>query len=179
MIGAARGGMYALTLTQPWATLVAIGAKAAETRSWYLGPNPRGRATQPLGVRIAIHAAMGFPRAAQDLVATEPFLSALRAEYPGMDPAGIVGLLPRGEVIATVVVLHCITVEHFAKSPHLTAQERAFGDYSPGRFAWRLWDVQRLPQPVAARGYQRLWTWNPDGPVAPMAEQLPLFSEAR
>jgi hypothetical protein len=143
--------MYALTLTQPWATLVATGAKAVETRSWYVGPNPRGRATQPLGLRIAIHAAMGFPRDAQELVATEPFLSALRVEYPGMDPVGIIGMLPRGEVIATAVVLHCVTVEHLAKSPHLTAQELAFGDYSPGRFAWRLWDVQRLPLPVAAR----------------------------
>ena len=66
-----------------------------------------------------------------------------------------------------------------AQSPHLTPLERAFGDYSPGRFAWRLWDVQRLPRPVAARGYQRLWNWNPGGPITPIVEQLPLFSGAQ
>jgi hypothetical protein len=44
--------MKALTLTQPWATLVAIGAKTIETRSWptsYRGP-------------LAIHAAKGYPK---------------------------------------------------------------------------------------------------------------------
>ena len=42
--------MKALTLTQPWATLIAVGAKRIETRSW--GTSYRGR--------IAIHAAKGF-----------------------------------------------------------------------------------------------------------------------
>src|SRR6202030_2406661 len=48
--------MKALTLTQPWATLVAIGAKRIETRSWptlYRGP-------------LAIYAAKRFPKWAQD-----------------------------------------------------------------------------------------------------------------
>ena len=49
--------MKVLTLTQPWATLVAIGAKRIETRSWstkYRGP-------------LAIHAAKGFPAWAKDM----------------------------------------------------------------------------------------------------------------
>jgi activating signal cointegrator 1 len=48
--------MKAITLTQPWATLVAIGAKRIETRSWptnYRGP-------------LAIHAAKGFPKWAKE-----------------------------------------------------------------------------------------------------------------
>jgi hypothetical protein len=40
----------ALTLTQPWATLIAVGAKRIETRSW---------ATDYHG-QIAIHAAKGL-----------------------------------------------------------------------------------------------------------------------
>ncbi len=42
--------MRTLTLTQPWATLVALGAKTIETRSWqtsYRGP-------------LAIHAGQGL-----------------------------------------------------------------------------------------------------------------------
>lgn len=59
--------MKGLTLTQPWATLVAIGAKRVETRSWstnYRGP-------------IAIHAAKGFPPEARALCDEEPFRSCL------------------------------------------------------------------------------------------------------
>ena len=44
--------MKAITLTQPWASLVALGAKRIETRSWntnYRGP-------------LAIHAAKGLPK---------------------------------------------------------------------------------------------------------------------
>ena len=43
--------MKALTLTQPWASLVAIGAKRIETRSW----------STPYRGLLAIHAAKGFP----------------------------------------------------------------------------------------------------------------------
>src|SRR5690348_17556570 len=54
--------MKALTLTQPWASLVAIGAKRIETRSWstsYRGP-------------LAIHAAKGFPKSAQEFTQVPP-----------------------------------------------------------------------------------------------------------
>lgn len=48
--------MRAISLLQPWATLVALGAKRRETRSWptrYRGP-------------IAIHASKGMPRASEE-----------------------------------------------------------------------------------------------------------------
>lgn len=60
--------MKALSLTQPWASLIAIGAKRVETRSW--STNHRGP--------VAIHAAKGFPKFARDLVWAEPFQGRLR-----------------------------------------------------------------------------------------------------
>lgn len=45
--------MWALTLTQPWASLVVLGEKRYETRSWR---PPAAR----IGERIAIHAAAGW-----------------------------------------------------------------------------------------------------------------------
>jgi hypothetical protein len=39
----------------------------------------------------------------------------------------------------------------------LTDQERAFGDYAPGRYAWLLADVRRLREPVPCLGWQKLW----------------------
>ena len=56
--------MKALSLTQSWATLVTIGAKKLETRSWptyYRGP-------------LLIHAAKGFPPAARAICYTGPVL---------------------------------------------------------------------------------------------------------
>jgi hypothetical protein len=152
----------ALTLTQPFATLIAIGAKSVETRSWYTGPDPRGRGTQALGIPLAIHAAKGFPIEAQILVAHEPFASALRQAYPdAADPRELIAMLPRGVVVATVVLLHCVTVEHLAKAPHiLTPTERAFGNYSSGRYAWRLWNPRPLAEPIPARGLLGLWEWD-------------------
>jgi len=44
--------MKALTLTQPWATLVILGVKRIETRGW----------ATPYRGRIAIHAAKGWHR---------------------------------------------------------------------------------------------------------------------
>lgn len=71
--GGERRGMKAITLTQPWATLVAIGAKKIETRSWATGY--RGR--------LAIHAAkgaseIGWPQLNHICRNTEPFRFALK-----------------------------------------------------------------------------------------------------
>ncbi len=71
--------MKTLTLTQPWAQLIAIGAKRIETRSWgtkYRGP-------------IAIHAAKGFPKWARETCLRSPFIEALnRANYLPDIPLG-------------------------------------------------------------------------------------------
>ncbi len=149
--------MKVLTLTQPWATLVAIGAKKIETRSWstpYRGP-------------LAIHAAKGFPKWAKEGCAEPLFHEALYAA--GYD----IGLrssdiLPRGMVIATCRLLDCLPMEAagcvsgvFDDYPELnTAQERAFGDYAVGRWAWVLEDVKVLPEPIPAKGALGLWEYS-------------------
>ena len=147
--------MRALTLTQPWASLIAIGASSVETRSWrsdYRGP-------------LAIHAAKGFPREAMALCATEPFASALAA-------GGIerVADLPRGAVIALCALLDVVpipgeraflrTLREVDRHPN-PEWEIAFGDYSRGRFAWRLAEVCALAEPVVCRGMLGLWTVDP------------------
>jgi len=48
--------MKALTLTQPWASLMALQSKTIETRSWYTAY--RGE--------LVIHAAKGFPKWAKE-----------------------------------------------------------------------------------------------------------------
>jgi len=143
--------MRALSMTQPWATLVATGAKAIETRSW--GTSYRGP--------LAIHAAKAFPGWCKDLTLYEPFKGAL-AE------AGVRRWqdLPLGCVIAVCRLAGCkvITVDSAALSPHHchapSEPELSLGDYTPGRWAWLLADVLALPDPVPARGMYGLWAWD-------------------
>lgn len=139
--------MKALTLTQPWATLVAIGAKEIETRSWhtsYRGP-------------LAIHAAKGLAgmkriEFSQLCLLTEPFRTALRAAgYYDSDS------FPRGRVLATCELVDCLETQAI----EVGEPERSFGDYSYGRFAWLLENIRRLPGPVPAKGALGLWEWQP------------------
>lgn len=128
--------MKALSLRQPWATLVAIGAKKIETRSWrtgYRGP-------------LAIHASATFGPTETHLCDGEPFHCALLS----------IGSMPLGAVVAIVdlVDVEAITAANTPQEP-----ERSFGDYGPGRWAWRLENVRRLAPAIAVRGHLGLWTW--------------------
>lgn len=129
-----------LSLWQPWATLIAIGAKQYETRSW---------ATRYRG-RIAIHAAKRMERDQVTLLTTRPFRQVLHAAGISLPSE-----LPVGAFLATCRLVDCVRTE--AIVDQLSEQERAFGDYSPGRYAWKLDDLVPLAVPLPARGQQGLW----------------------
>jgi activating signal cointegrator 1 len=151
----------ALSLTQPWATLVALGAKRIETRSWsthYRGP-------------LAIHAAKGLPGWVAVTVRGEPWFKRVLGDL--FDPGRVtLGDLPRGVVIATCELLavkrimpdstgwewNGPTGRHWTYQ--ITDEERAFGDYTPGRYAWLLSMMQPIT-PTPARGALGLWEWQP------------------
>lgn len=148
----------AITLTQPWASLVAIGAKRIETRSW--STSYRGS--------LAIHAGAGLGpvggvRGLRARACREPFISALRAGGYDLDQVDV-DALPRGAIVA-VARLHSIYritaggVEGFRPQP--PANEIAFGDYTPGRYAWLFAEVRALPEPIPAKGALGLWEWTP------------------
>lgn len=171
--------MKALTLTQPYATLISIGAKTIESRPWmtfYRGP-------------LAIHAAIGLEpvggrKGFQKLCATEPFASVL-TKYTqnewnkGISVLEAANLIPRGVIVA---VCDLVAIKHIgfdeitfpdgekfyfsgsiANIWYLTAQERAFGDYTPGRYAWLLKNVQKLATPIPVKGALGLWEWDEEG----------------
>ena len=158
--------MKGLTLTQPWATLIAVGAKLIETRSWptsYRGP-------------LAIHAATSFPPAAQRACMVQPFESALFPfGYTGDEPEHA---FPRGAIIA---VTHLRDVLHFdvrseawarraSAEKRLPDHEADFGDFSPGRFGFVLDRPRRLEKPIACRGM--LGVWDVPVEIAMRLEQL-------
>lgn len=133
--------MKTLSLTQPWASLVAVGAKRIETRSWYT--SHRGP--------LAIHAAKGFPPYARDFAEElMPFRALSRNGLAAGD-------LPLGAIVATCRLLRCIRTEEIG---NISGQEREFGDYTHGRWAWVFEDVERLPEPIPVRGSLGLWDWD-------------------
>lgn len=140
--------MRGLSLTQPWATLVALGHKRVETRSW--STSYRGE--------ILIHAAKGFPRDVQEMCADEPFLAALKG-------AGFTNTnqLPRGVIVAVAKLTGIARTEEWtAMSQGLLRHEIEFGDYSPGRFGWALSEVRALREAIPCKGALGLWAVPPD-----------------
>lgn len=152
-----EGIIKALTLCQPWASLIALGEKRVETRGWsttHRGP-------------LLIHAAktLADPVCNEDglreLVAAEPFATAL-----GRHGITVAEQLPRGEVVAVAHIAACLPTAELGTRmrglPELAdfkaaEFERDFGDYSTGRFAWLLRPVERFGKPIPCRGGRKLF----------------------
>ena len=184
--------MRALTIRQPWASLIAAGVKTIETRSWstkYRGP-------------LAIHAGKQWAKGwgvhdlwhDPDIADERRDRNDLLVEKLGCDPledcngSGFWTVdrhgrrnVPLGAVVATCTLADVVpTVDYRheradtrkrveeiegtlwlripAERPatEITGQ-LPFGDFTPGRYAWLLTDVQRLEVPVPAKGRQGLW----------------------
>lgn len=149
--------MKALTLTQPWATLMATHRpsrwktskeppwKTIETRSWRT--DYRGE--------LVIHAAKCVPEFAARSCEHQDFVRALDGRSARELPASV-GL-------CVVRVVGCVRTEDVWKvGPDgcPTVEELAFGDYSPGRFAWLTEYLRPLENQTPVRGALGLWDWD-------------------
>ena len=163
----------ALSLWQPWSSLVAIGAKSIETR---------GRYTSIRGP-LAIHATKKWDAETWEPCLRDPtFATALgKYGYHVKQPAMRRGNnnpiaehnLPLGAVLCIVNLIDCVKmgpprtstypVWLNAQSPKdymdlLTPNELAFGSYAPGRYALILEMIERFETPIPAIG-QRMFGW--------------------
>ncbi len=150
--------MKALTLHQPWASLIAHGVKSIETRDW---PPPR----RLIGQRIAIHA--GRKREVSGNLHPESLRAVLDLYGVGWGDR-----IPLGAVVATALLMDArqVRFQHYAgrvlaSSPSYTGwvEPDPYGDFSTGRWLWFLMDVEPCNPPVPAVGHQGLWDWKPDG----------------
>ena len=153
--------MRALTIRQPHASLLAAEIKTSETRSW---PAPK----KHWGTTIGIHAGK-TPVPADSL--PWPVKDACEAEWGPMWDVS----LPHGAMIATARLIDCVEVwawdlsddgmaaiasrQAGACEPDARIPVDGLGDYAVGRYVWRLENIELLPEPILARGYQGLWTW--------------------
>lgn len=135
----------ALSLTQPWASLVALGSKKLETRSWYT--SYRGP--------LVIHAAKGYPAWARELANTPAFRQGLGC----LDP----DRLPLGVGLCVVNLRACVKTSEIDKlntiGIHPAVNEITFGNYADGRWAWALEYEYSFHHPIPAIGRQRLFNW--------------------
>jgi hypothetical protein len=156
--------MKALSLTQPYATLVVTGEKKIETRSWLT--HYRGE--------IAIHAAKGFPKWAKDKSAGRYFVDALRRiNNSDVGFTRWIDNLPFGAIVGTVEIFGVMETENIVSDyeydiklfnqmslEKFTEKERAFGDYSfepKKRFGWFLRNPRMLIKPIPCKGALSLW----------------------
>jgi activating signal cointegrator 1 len=133
--------MKTLSLLQPWASLVVMGQKKIETRSW--STSHRGE--------LLIHASLGKKGG---LIAQEdPF----KKYIPDFNA------LPFGAIIGKVILEDVLRVEDLLMSDgeinKLSLEERAFGDYGRGRWAWILEDAEEFSKPIYIKGSLGLWEY--------------------
>lgn len=131
-----------LTLTQPWASLIAVGAKEWETRGW------------PTGYRgaVLIHSSRNFPGDAREFAGSHPLVAPLLPQL--RDPFEHIAL---GCVVAIARLTDCVRTTDLTQDPaRLTELERSVGNFEPGRFAFRFTHVRKL-HPIPWRGALSLW----------------------
>ncbi len=138
----------AISIWQPWASLIAVGAKTFETRGWatsYRGPLLICAAKRPMDRET-----MAF------------FVGFVHSEVPEIQDD-----LPFGKAVALVDLVGCIATRSYGFSVkgldlHPTDPEYPFGDFSLGRYAWKLENVRAI-EPFPVTGRQGLfWVEVPD-----------------
>lgn len=150
--------MKALTLTQPWATLIALGAKRIETRSW----------STAFHGQIAIHAAKGLgpvggKRGLYQQCLEQPFRDVIAEAFMSspVEAFDAVRELPLGKIVAVAVLDRVRRIDMKLRAEVLaqtiTPHEIDFGNYETGRYAWFLESVLPLKDPIPCNGALSLW----------------------
>lgn len=171
--------MKAISLWQPWASLIACGAKPYETRSW---APPRDLIGQPIAIHAAKKIDKGAAEFAEELMYGQhrdggfDLADRLARSFKGTpdETMGIFGhaVMPIGCVVCVAILDAAFQVGEPADGtvrsaarvvgrlvsrnmPEcFTVRYDDFGDYSPGRWAWLLRDVKPLTPCPPAKGAQ-------------------------
>ncbi len=98
----------------------------------------------------AIYLPLGAIVATATLVDVVPIIPRLAEDAP-IPHALVVGNFGPGEDLALFREGDAFASGHDDQLP--------YGDFTPGRYAWLLSDVVRLPEPIPCRGHQGLWEW--------------------
>ena len=125
--------MKALTISQPFASLIANGEKWVENRCWetkYRGP-------------LAIHAGKG----------TQYLTRKELIQYPQ-------GIVATCDLVACFRICDVQNLADKLQSVGFTAEQVLQHEHAEGPWCWLLKNVQKLSVPVPCKGAQGLWVWN-------------------
>lgn len=163
--------MITISLWQPHASALFVPRvadprmlKTHETRHWT--PNPR--LLKP-GQKLAIHAA----KTQVDPETREPLRDWWMERVKRTDMAAAFSAagfndwcdLPFGCVIGYGIFEGAFATQPLVAGNLVDSVESYWGDFSPGRFAWRLSNMTRLAEPVPCCGRQSLFEWTPTSPL--------------
>lgn len=133
--------MKAITISQPYASLIASGEKWIENRTW--STSYRGQ--------IAIHAGKGTQ-----------YLT--RSELAGVPHGCVIAIAELTACVSLAEVQKfCADRPYFAsggcKKSGRTWQAILLHEHAEGPICWVLRDVRKLEFPVPCKGAQGLWEW--------------------
>ena len=138
----------ALSLWEPWASLMRCGAKTIETRTWptsYRGP-------------LLICAAKRWTRSQYDYLYSVPVQNAFW-KVTGRTPTAATALLI-GKAGCIVNMTQCLATGSIGcatPAGERVYRDRHFGDYTCGRFAWFTNDLRADFEPFPVTGQQGLF----------------------
>lgn len=151
--------MLALTVWQPWTSLIAELAKPIEWRGW---PFPE----RMIGMRVAIHAG------ARPVKRTEIKELLLELHYYGQAGTSLIpeiaipllerwhtspGALPLSTVLCTAILGQPIRATDYAKSRGIDSTR-----IDHAKYGWPLTDIEPVIPMAPARGTQGFWRWIPE-----------------
>ena len=76
---------------------------------------------------------------------------------------------PFGAIVAVGRLVACRLTQNI----RVSETEWELGDFTPGRYAWKIADVERLVQPIPTRGYQGLWSFPPIATILGAGREVP------
>lgn len=135
----------AISLWQPYASLVAWGEKQYETRHW---------STHYRGL-LAIHAAKRQPTKAEVEALSYRLNPIVRKLTRNPVEHYLFNELPYGAVLCIVNLVDVVSTQQV----RVSTKERDLGNYAPGRCAWKMELVEVFPKPIPAKGAQGFWNW--------------------
>lgn len=129
--------MKVLSLTEPYATLIKIGKKKIETRSWktsYKG-------------KLYIHASSTkIPKEYKNNTELMSLVNVNNLNY--------------GHIICSCDLVDCIEMtDEFIEKVKKNSDEYISGIYAKGRYAWILENVEIIKKPIEVKGHLGIWNF--------------------
>lgn len=129
--------MKVLSLIEPWATLIKEGKKVIETRSWKT--TYRGE--------LYIHASN------KKIKRSDAHINELLKLIPNVS-------MGYGNIVCKCKLVDCVYMDQeFLEKIKKDKQEFLCGEYSLGRYAWILEDVEVLENSIPAKGHLNIWNY--------------------